>query len=271
MGIVFLIIILIILAVFFTRLFLNKELHKNAQTRVADVKKERIFWRLVNGYDGMIFDVHWIFTIYLDPRHLATFLTSSSFMEKGDKDAKIKKLISQKNFKNINVINNEIEQRQKQIKEHLDKAAISFTESEIKKEFISFKDDRIFVPEHYDKYESVYLRLLANKTPSAFEVWEARVKFEDVSSQFEWKSEEEKLDQESIFAVKKSQREIGEVVSNLLCKQIEHNAERDSLKNLLEEWEQLHMLRWCIVDYSANWIGTTGIERMMWRAAESVS
>jgi hypothetical protein len=64
----------LVFAVYIIRALFNKEWREAAQAKVDSVRKERIFWQLVNGYEGMAFDIYAIFTIYLNPKLLGEFI-----------------------------------------------------------------------------------------------------------------------------------------------------------------------------------------------------
>lgn len=79
-----------------------------------------------------------------------------------------------------------------------------------------------------------------------------------------------------MFYLKTSQVRIGEVVANLLCEEVINENEEDTknrgtLRTILKEWKQLHMLRWCIVDFSSCWGNTNALQRLGWRILEFLS
>jgi hypothetical protein len=221
------------------------------------------------------------------------------FPDKEDNDVEIKKLISQKKgFENINILNKAIGEKDKAIQELLAQESVTLSKSEIDKAFKVFEEEKMAVPEQYDKFKSFYLRLLPNRghmkkeheetfksledegvfphseldrvTSGKYnlsEIWKARTELQEKSIDFEWKSEEEKVDPETMFVVKKSQVEIGEAVARLIY----DKTQNENLKKKLEEWEKLHILHWCIVDYSTGWIGTNKLERYMWNTVEVIA
>lgn len=304
MKLIIFLVIVFILGRFLVRGLFDSAWRKKAQEKFDSIKKERIFWRLINGYDGMVFNLYWVFTIYLDPRHLATFLTSFSYREKSEveEDAEIKKLISQKKgIENINTIRNAIEKREGIITQSFEKDEELFTKADIEKVFDARKDEML-VTEQYDKFVEYYFRLLPSREPlkdehkkiwqeledkdaitpkgtlerviagkyNKADIWDTRKKLEEKVGDLEWKTEEEKVDLETIFSLKKAQMEIGEVVSNLLCEDISDTTKKEALKNALKEWEQLHMLSWCIIDFEVSWHGTNKIQQWMWKIVEGV-
>ena len=51
--------------------------------------------------------------------------------------------------------------------------------------------------------------------------------------------------------LKRLQLNINNFVIDLLCGKFENKEKSGKLKKALKEWQQLHMLRWCVVDYSS--------------------
>jgi hypothetical protein len=258
---IIILLIVLVLAVFVMRALFNSEWRNGAQAKVDTVKKERIFWALVNNY-GNLLTINAIFTIYLEPGHLATFIKGSS--TRTDADLRVLKVLNKKDsFECIKNINSALEKADKTIVEILAKDSKSYTKADIKKFFEAHKDEHIFVPEQYDKFVSYYFHYLPDVTHlKSNDVWDTRKKLEEDAGQLEWKTEEVKVDAETLFAMKKSNVEIGEVVANILCgKEVANGALRDALT----DWEHLHMLRWCIVDFVVAWHNTNLIQRFMWR------
>jgi len=261
MGI--LILIIIFLAIITISSLVNITWNKNAKEKINTVKKERIFWRLVNGYDGLIFDINAIFTIYLDQRHLVNFITGAKSHTKEDAD--ILKLVKQKKDNdNIHNINDAIEKSDNDIRKIISKNQITFTNDDVKKFFKKHEEEQIVVPEQYERFVSFFLQMLRDYNIVISDIWEARKKLEEKSAELEWKTEERRVDAETLFNLKKSEQEVGEVVCKLIRVALDNNEVVDSLRVEMERWEKLHMLRWCIVDYSFNWIGTNGLQRLMW-------
>lgn len=248
----------------------------DAKEKLDSIKKERLFWRMINGYNGMYFNLCWIFRIYLDPRHLVAFLTSTVTSHKPleiskiDEDAEIKKLISQKKgIGNITILRAGIEKRESFVEHFIEKDDQTFTKPELEKIFDSKKDE-IIVTGRYDKFVEYYFRCLPKGESHKYtklDVWEARKELNEKAGDLEWKTEDEKVDAETMFSLKKAQEEIGEVVINILCKNInDDNKEgKSNLEKNLIQWGQLQMLAWCIVDYSVAWNGTNRIQQFMWK------
>jgi len=235
----------------------------NAKTKLNSLRKERIFWELANGYEGIIFDIKAIFTIYLDQRLLVNFITGVK--ERTEDDNEILKLLNKKrDTENINVINDAIEDRNNNIVKILNANQQLITKNEVVRVFENHKEEQILVPEQYDRFVKYFLQTLRGDSIKLTDVWDVRLKLEDNSTELEWKSDENKVEPETLFILKKSQEEVGEVVIKLLCQKISDEKTTNVLRKNLEQWEKLHMLRWCIVDYSVDWIGTNGIQRTLW-------
>ena len=298
--------LVLVLTRFTIRGFFNTEWRGKAQEKIDSIKKRRVFWNLVNGFDGSVFDIDWIFTIYLDHNRVRNAPLFSVLTEE---DRKIRDLIKDNGMtydlvgENVKVLNKAIEEREEIIRDLIDKRSLTYTNAEIKK---AFSEDQI--GEQYEKFVSIYFDLLPDRGPmpeehkriwkeledkSVFpvgslkhstsdeynltEIWEARKRLSTVVGGFEYTSEDKQVDSPTIFFLKKAQVNIGKVVANLLCEdvineKVEDTKTRGILKNTLKEWEQLHMLRWCIQDFSVvAWMGTSGFQRFIWRVVESIS
>lgn len=262
---ILLLVLLIVLVVVVLRGLFNKEWRDASQAKVDAVKKERIFWRLVRGYQGMNLGIEAIFTVHLDTRHLATFITSGNVRSENDK--KILDLLKgQNSFSSIKVLNDTLEEVDKVIAGIFSHDSQSYTKGEIKKFLENRKDEKLFVPDQYDKFIDFYMRFLPDHAHlKGADLWEARKKLNDAADKLEWKTDEVKVDAETLFAVRKSEVEVGEAVGEILCGKGE---EKHILKAFINDWEHIQMLRTCVVDLVVPWHGTNLLERWFWRAVE---
>lgn len=261
--------------------------------------------------DGLVLDAEDVFRAYLDSRHLSTVFGRPVFDKEKYKetlgDTKIKNLIKDKGMaydlvENMGVLNKAIDEREEIIKELLEKRTLTYTKAEVKETFaeqgfseqykrlaLSYFD---FLPDRgpvKEEHEKIWKELEAKKVLPAGslkhstsdeyslnEIWQARKKLEEMSRRDEWKTEDKKVDSGVLYSLKMSQTKVGEVVALLLCEEVineksEDTKSREALKIALRDWEQLHMLRWCILDYSPCWINTDRIQRFKWRVLESIS
>lgn len=267
MEIIILFIILVV-AGFIIRALFNAEWRNSAQEKIDAVKKERVFWRLVNGYQGMNLGIEAIFTVHLDLRHFATFITSRN--PRTEDEEKILKLIRHRgSFGSINVLNDNLEEVDKVIMGILSHSTQKFTKAEIKKFFESRKDERLLMPAQYDKFVDFYMRFLPDQAHLKDEdLWATRKKLNEVADKLEWKTDEEKVDAETIFAVRKSEAEVGEAVGEILYGK---DDEKDILRTFIKDWEHIQMLRTCVVDLAVPWHNTNLIERFMWKIVASIA
>ena len=262
---IFLLILLIVLAVVVIRGLFNKEWRDASQAKIDAVKKERIFWGLVNGYRGMNLGVEAIFTVHLDVRHLATFITSGN--ARSEEDEKILKLLKgQSSFSSIKVLNDTLEEIDKVIAGIFSHDDQLYTKGEIKKLLEGRKNEQLFVPAQYDKFVDFYMRFLPDHAHlKSADLWEARKKLNDAAGKLEWKTDEIKVDAETLFAVRKSEVEVGEAVGEVICGK---DNEKDILKAFIRDWEHIQMLRTCVVDLVVPWQGTNLLDRWFWRIVE---
>ena len=271
-----------------------------AQEKIDTARKERRFWHLVKGYNGMSFDIQWIFNIYLEPRHLSTFMTS---MHKEPEDVlareqKIKGLLTKRGNENdiIRRLNLEILDKENTIKGILDTYVFSYTQEELSNEFAEYGKMH-FTGEQYKKLTALYLSFLPtiNTAPwtekeidnfellekilpkesmtysseelrGGINLWDARKELEEKMGELEFDTAGEQLPLGLLYSVKQADLQIGEIVRTLLCKCIPNIEVSEKLKNSLTDWSHLHLLRWCLVDFSVGWIGTNSIHRFFWRA-----
>lgn len=87
-------------------------------------------------------------------------------------------------------------------------------------------------------------------------------------SKFEWKTDEIKEDAATIFAVRKSEVEVGEVLADVLCRE---DAKNGALREALMDWEHIQMLRSCAIDLFVPWHGTNLIHRFMWQIVSEIA
>lgn len=262
---ILLLVLLIVLAVIVLRGLFNKEWRGATQAKIDAVKKERIFWRLVKGYQGMNLGIEAIFTVHLDTRHLATFITSGNV--RSEEDKKVLNLLNgQTSFSSIKVLNDALEEIDKVIAGIFSHDSQSYAKGEIKRLFEGRKDEQLFVPAQYDKFVDFYMRFLPDHAHlKGADLWEARKKLNDAAGKLEWKTDEEKVDAETLFVVRKSEVEVGEAVGEILCGKGE---EKHILKAFIKDWEHIQMLRTCVVDLVVPWQGTNLLERWFWRVVE---
>jgi hypothetical protein len=300
MTIIILLIVLVV-AGFIIRALFNQEWRNSAQAKIDAVKQERIFWRLVKGQEGLMLGIEAIFTVHLDSRHLATYLGSLSDVGKRtNDDERVLKLLAKKNiFESIKPLNDAFEKADKTIQETLKTDKAVFTKADIQKIFEDHKEDRILLPDQYDRFVELYLRLLPSREPledkhkqtweeleekgaipkgelarvtsgkyTKTDIWETRKKLEEMAGDFEWKTDEIKHDEATVFAVRKSEVEIGGVLGDVLCgKDVKNGA----LREALTDWEHIQMLRSCAVDLIVPWHGTNLIQRFMWTIVAEIA
>ncbi len=263
------IILLLILvgAVFILRALFNAEWRNNVQAKIDGIKQERIFWRLVNGYEGIKFSINAIFTIHLDPRYFANFITIGD--TRTERDKRVLKLIEgRRSFECIGILNTALEKAEQTVVGALKESNKSYTKEEVKK-FFDTRKDELFVPEQYDKFVSFYLRFLPDHAHlKGTDIWEARKKLEEAAGKLEWRTEEEKVDGATLFAVKKSEAKVGAVVADILCGK---SVTSGTLREALTDWEHIQMLRSCAVDLIVPWLGTNLIQRFMWQIVAEVA
>lgn len=265
MQIIILFIILIVVR-FIVRALFNTEWRKGAQAKVDGIKDERFFWRLVDGFDGIMLGINDIFTIHLDTRHLAIAYDHV----RTENDKRILRLLKRKkSTESLNALNDALEKSGKIIDEMLVENSKSYTKEDIKKSFETHKNERMFVLEQYDKLVSYYLDFLPDRaTLKGGDIWNARKKMEDLTIGLEWKTENVRVDAETLFELRKAEVEIGEVVANILCGK---DSMSGKLRDSLVDWKHIQMLRSCVVDLVMPWLNTNLINRFVWEIITEIA
>jgi hypothetical protein len=173
----------------------------------------------------------------------------------------------------VNSLNLAIKDREKIISEHLEKTPIQFPEKEIHTKFEEFEERYDYllgsISNNYDNFIRGTVDSLTKNEISGVAIWEILKKIEDGTHDFEYDSTGNKqvgfLDD-----LKLAQSAIITFFIDLLSEKNMNKETAQKLKKALVEWQQLHMLRWCVVDYSIWTMGTNGIQRGMWHVAISV-
>src|SRR3989344_1023291 len=271
---ILLLILFSFLAVICMRGLFNREWHEAAQSKIDAIQRKRIFWQTLSGIEGSVFDIDAVFTIYLDPNWLPKLLLRGFGEE--NKDKEIKSLIRKRQgYKSINSINNALEARDEIITSIIAKNSFAFTKADIEKKFDEHEKESFSVPEQYDKFVSYFLNCLPDKSGlekfSLTDVWVGRKKLEERVRGLEYKMgvrAEVRADSKTLFDLKKSQVEIGEVVLFIITEKTVNDKERSDIENALHDWEKLHMLHWCVVDYTVAWYGTNILQRGFWHFVE---
>ncbi|OGG69793.1 hypothetical protein A3I99_03580 [Candidatus Kaiserbacteria bacterium RIFCSPLOWO2_02_FULL_45_11b] len=253
-------------AVFIIRALVNNEWRKSAQEKIDSIRKERIFWRLINGYGGFVFGVEAIFTICLDPKRFTTYMTDSQQLSVADKKV-LRLLKKNRGIGNINIINTELKKVEESISSVLSDSSKILSKSELETVFDARNKDNFLATPQHEKLVDIFLLLLTtNSKVRKIDIWKARKLLDEEATRLEWKNEEEKVDTETLFYLKKSNVDIGETVADILIVEAPSD-----LKEMLKEWELMRMIKSSIVDYAVRQIGMNRIQHFGWKLIAEVA
>ena len=264
MGTLILIVVIFFVIVVISGL-ISVRWNDNARIKINSLKKERLFWRLVHGFDNLIFDINAIYSIYIEPRHLVNFLPNPD-EKRTVSDKEILDLVKiNNNVENIKAINKAIEKRDEIIEEYIVQNQQTFTGKELMDSISIYKNSQILVADQFDKLASLFQRRLLKENLKCNDIWEAvKGLDETVGQKLEWKNENEKIDIDTLYSLKKSNQEINKVMIDFICEKSVDNGTKEKLRNAMEQWEKLRMIRWCISDFVADQIGTNRMQHFFW-------
>lgn len=271
--------IIIIFLILFSAEFIakglfNKRWHEKAQDRVDGIKKMGVFWDLMSGAYGVELGPKGVFESYLTSNIREITVGDLARAERTEKNSLIKNIIKKKEWsgKNIKSLNKAIEERESIIKDCLEKNKVVFTDAKIRKDFEEIEEHWNVkgISKHYDRFIQRSLDSLTKGDKTGINLWTMLKEFVDRETDFDFDPTGNKKIN-FLESLKMAQSAIYEAVENVLCAKIENNEVRQTLQKALNDWQQLHMLRWCIVDHSVWDIGLNGIQRAMWRFIAVIS
>jgi hypothetical protein len=266
--------LLFILTRFAARGLFDRKWKHKAQDIIDSIRNEKNFWYLMS----QDINVKRVFSVYVRILNQRDYIrVGDSIMNlygehEADPNDLDKKIITKnRGIEIINsILNPAIQDREKAISEYLTNNKIHFSESEIREVFEDFEtwnDKELLnsLPRNYGRYIYNHIDSLIKGEKTALIVWEMLKELEDKTHDFEYDSSgENKVN--FISDLKMAQAQVSNTFIELLSKKIE---QKEIVKKIAE-WQQFHMLRWCVVDWSVWNIGTNGIQRGMWRLVNSL-
>ena len=253
MEIFILFVLFALLFEFTIRGLFNTKWREESQTRVDGIKQEKTFWNLMYGTFGDIeLSAKDIFKLYVIS--LKDELRVGDFpMEKNNDPYNFNiKIIKKGNspFKNIEILNKVIIEKEKVITELLKKYEV--------------------VVDEYDKLANFLTRVLRGQK-KGLEIWEAIKKLDKAVSNYEWDSKDRRVD--FITQLKMAHVDIWDLIIKLLSEKITDRSESVNFEKNFKEWEQLEMIKWCVVDFtiSAYPNGSNYLSRGLWRIITAIA
>ena len=260
MYILILIIIIFVLARTTLRGLFNRTWKEKTQDIVWSFGNEKNFWQLMNEK----IDAQKLFFAYLRTRNQRDYIrvydcvmdiNSSSEYEISKNALDLKSIPKTEGIRLINsTLNPRIEKAEKVIADFLTENKITFTEDEVRKSFKELEENPWSisgdVTKHYNRFMPAHLDSLIKSDKTGVGIWKVLKDFVDKEHDFEFdRSGNKHVD--FLESLKMVQTDISDFVINLLCGKFENKDKSEKLKKELKEWQQLHMLRWCVVDYSS--------------------
>ena len=270
MYIIILIILYVLARIVFRGLF-SRTWKEKTQDIVNSIGNEKNFWHLMSQK----INAEKVFFAYLRTRNQRDYIrvvdcvmdihSSKDGIDKTDLN--IKTIVKTNGIRLINsTLNPKIQEREKDISDYLTNNKIAFTENEIRQGFKELEENSWIsddVTKHYTRFMSAHLDSLTESEKTGISIWQVLIKFLDEEHNFEFnRSGEKHVD--FLESLKMLQNELNSFVIDLLCKKFENKKQSEELKTLLNEWQQLHLLRWCVVDYSSM-RNLSIISEKMWR------
>lgn len=278
MDILILIIIFILARIIAKGLF-DRDWRAKSQDNIDSIKNEKIFWYLMSQK----INAPRVFFAYLRTRDQKDYIRvydcvmniHSSENETDKTDLDIKTITKSESIRLINsTLNPKIQEKETAIRGFLTENKITFTEDEIRKKFQECFDEHLLkhwkideVQKHYPSFMSAHLDSLIKSYKTGIGVWEVLKGFVDKEHELEFDGGKYV---DFLESLKMLQNDLNNFVSDLLCNKVENKEKSQKLNKLLTEWRQLHMLRWCIADFSVWKIGKNKIQTGLWRMATSL-
>ena len=276
MNIIILIIVFVLAGLIARGLF-DRNWRAKAQDNIDSIKNAKNFWHLMSQK----INAEKVFSAYLRTRNQKDYIrvgdcvmdvySNKDELETNDLD--IKTINKDDSIKIINtILNPKIEEKEKIITDFLAENKTNFTEEEIRKSFKEYFDDHFWnvdeVQKHYNRFMPAHLDSLVKSDKTGVGIWKVLKEFSDKEHEFEFDRSGEKH-VEFLDSLKFLQNDMKSFVIDLICKKLGEEKSKKLMK-ALTEWQQLHMLRWCVVDFSIWEIGKNRIQTGMWHLATSL-
>jgi hypothetical protein len=272
MEIIIVLIIFFFFARFITRGLFDKVWRQRVQSIIDSIRNERNFWYLMK----QDINAERVFTVYVRTMNQNDYIRAGDCVmdlyssHEADPNDLDKNIIKQGDGLSIinSTLNPAILEREKIISDSLDANPIEFSEKEIHHEIEQYIEEKFPImglSEEFNRFISAIDLKKGHKTSVA--IWTARQELSKQMSDFEYDgSGNNKIAHDRLWYFETANISIGDLIANILVSKIENEDIKAKLKKALREWEQLNMLRWCIIDYDVAWtIGTNRIQRSGWR------
>lgn len=243
-------------------LFNSPKWRIDAQKKFDGIKRERIFWSLMNEKMTLNDKVieHSIDDVFM------SYLSNgpASFNSTSD-DVIIKKMLVKDSSTNLAMLYGKIKEKDEFIERLLVKNQISFSKEELQKVFkevMQFGD----LLETSDGYKLIYDHFDLEEA-SGVKIWNL-TKDLAYSYDYVYLHDRGRFDKNMILSFKFKCLLLTEKIISLLCAKVENEEEVQKLKKALTERNKFKMVGACIFDHSFPFVGSSKLGELPWRVAE---
>jgi hypothetical protein len=271
MEIIIVLVILFFLTRFIARGLFDRKWQQRTQTIIDSIRNERNFWYLMN----QDINAERVFNVYVRTMNQNDYIRAGDCVMnlyskyEADPNDLDKNLIKHGDGLSIinSLLNPAMQDREKIISNCLDVNPIEFSEKEIHYEIEQYTEEKFPImgpSEEFNRFLSAIDLRKGHKTSAA--IWAVRQELSKQMHDFEYDgSGNNRVAYDKLWNIEIANISVGDLIANILVSKIENENIEMKLKKALRQWEQLNMLRWCVVDYIVWTIGTNRNQRFGWR------
>lgn len=271
----FILILILVLARFTLKGLFNRKWREQCQDIVDNIKNEKVFWSLTDGFNGMEFDPRGVLFLYMISLTREVTNRDALLYRVSGRKPMLNNLIQKKNDAqtNLELLHKAMGERDAFIKKHLSTNEVVFSDTEIRDIYRLIDDDLDAkdVPKPYHQFIREKFDSIIQGEITGLSIWIILKEIERKESEFQYdKTGLKMINARASLALLTAQTFIYEAVSDLLCKRLEDESDFPRFQKVLAEWRQLHILQWFIV-FQSNWKkDLKDSELMMWRIIAAI-
>jgi hypothetical protein len=273
--IIFILILVLALARFTVKGLFNRKWREKGQEIFDNIKNERVFWSLLDGFNGMEFDPKGVLSLYLISLKREITNRDALYFRVSGRKPLLKNLINKKNgtINNIDLLHKAIGERDAFIKKYIVNNEVVFTDTEMQEAYGKIEDDLKSkdVPRGYQQFVREKFDAIIQGEVTGLTLWTVLKEIKNKESEFQYdKTGYKMINPYTLTSLMLTQTFINETVADLFCKRMENNDDFPKIQKALAEWRQLHILQWFVLSLT-NWQKDyKEIQLLMWRIIESV-
>jgi hypothetical protein len=272
----FLILILIlVLARFTLKGLFNRKWREQCQDIVDNIRNEKTFWSLLDGFNSMEFDPRGVLFLYLISLTREITNRDALLYRVSGRKPMLKNLIQKKNDAQTNLesLRKALAERDAFIKKHLSANEVVFSDTEISDSYRLIDDDLSTkdVPGPYHQFIRERFDSIIQGEITGLSIWIILKEIERKESEFQYdKTGTKMINARASLALLTAQTFLYDTVSDLLSKRLEDENDFPRFQKVLAEWRQLHILQW-FINTQSNWQkDLKDSELMMWRVIAAI-